>query len=181
MPRLRELPSLPPQCTHPAAKPWAALSPAHLGPWHPARFELGLGGSSRKRGAAGSLSFRGKQAALPWEGPRPRLFRHHLPLPPLSSPSVASTAFTTRSCSSNMTPRPPTSCSWCARLETSRKATWWRWCCRVRGRARAGAGPLREPEGGGPRLLLFLVRSPWVPASPGMGTVIVVRTRCGTH
>lgn len=109
----------------------------------------GWEGAGRKRGPAGSLRFRGKQPALPWEGHSPpaaesgsELFRRHIPLPPLSSLSVASTAFTTRSCFSNMTPRRPTSCSWCARPETSRRATWWRWCCRVRGGGRPGGGAL---------------------------------------
>ena len=119
--------------------------PAHLGLWHPAR--LGSSwvweGTDRKQGAAGSLEFPGETA-------RPALGRFQTAAlsfsvttslsRPLSSPNVASTAFTTRSCSSNITPRRPTSCSWCAPPETSRRATWWRWYCRVRGR-----GP---PRGG---------------------------------
>ena len=48
-----------------------------------------------------------------------------------SSPSVVSTAFTTRSCSSNMTRLRPTSSSWSGLPRTSKKGTWWRWCFQV--------------------------------------------------
>lgn len=128
--------------------------PLHLGLWHPAR--LGSSwvweGTGRKQGAAGSLEF-------PGETDRPALGRFQTAAlsfsvttslsRPLSSPNVASTAFTTRSCSSNMTPRRPTSCSWCALSETSRRATWWRWYCRVRGRGPPRGGASSGGGGGG--------------------------------
>lgn len=126
--------------------------PAHLGPWHPAPLELGLGGSRQEAKGCRVSEFPGETAGPARGGFQTsaegssELFRHPLPLPPFSSPSVASMAFTTRSCSSNMTPRPLTSCSWCAPPETSRRATWWKWCCRVRGEARLGAEP-RSREG----------------------------------
>lgn len=131
------------------------------------------------RGQAGSgglqgLGFRGKQPVLPLEGSRRlRLLQAALsfsvatPSLPLSSRSVASTACTTRSCSSNMTPHQPTSCSSCDQLQISRRATWWRWFCRVRSGGHPGGGASGTGPGlweGWPRVgMVGLTCNPNVP------------------
>lgn len=118
--------------------------------WAPASClaRAGLGSAGRKWGGpAGSPEFPGETAGPALGGFQlsgtgsSEFFRRHLPLPPLSSRSVASMAFMTKSCSSNMTPRRPTSCSWCARPGTSRRAIWWRWYCLVRGGGWPRGGP----------------------------------------
>lgn len=48
-----------------------------------------------------------------------------------SSQNVASMASMTRSCCSNMTRPPTTSCSWSKVRATFRREIWWRWCSRV--------------------------------------------------
>lgn len=48
-----------------------------------------------------------------------------------SSQNVASMASMTRSCCSNMTRPPTTSCSWLKVRATFRRGIWWRWCSRV--------------------------------------------------